>query len=206
MKSGFTLVELLVTISIFIVITSVAVFSNSAFNSSILLTDLGYQIALSVRQAQVYGITVKAPQSCTTSSCPASNTGFNSGYGAHFDITIPAQYILFEDTANPTPNHTYDGSSETLATYSIGRGYTLKRLCVLTSGVYKAVKTLDISFIRPEPESWVRAVDASSNVYGPGLLEADIYVQDPNDIADRVIIIYPTGQISIQNSDANLCH
>ena len=68
MKAGFTLIELLVSIAIFIIITSVAVWNNSQFNSTILLTDLGYEIALSVRQAQVYGITVKAPASCISSS------------------------------------------------------------------------------------------------------------------------------------------
>ncbi len=196
MKLGFTLIELLVTISIFIIITAVAVFSNNAFNSSILLTDLGYEIALSVRQAQVYGITVKAPSSCISSGCP---NGFSSGYGVHFDIqNYPTQYILFEDEG-PNPNHKYD-LGEALDTYSLGRGYTLKKLCVLSNGTYHSVNTLDVSFVRPEPEAWV-----SSNTDSPNLTEADVYIQDPQDISDRVIIIEPTGQISVEDTDANLC-
>ncbi len=197
MKLGFTLIELLVTISIFIVITAVAVFSNNAFNSSILLTDLGYEIALSVRQAQVYGITVKAPSTCLSSGCP---NGFSSGYGVHFDINNKTQYILFEDKG-PNPNHIYDGALELLENYSLGRGYTLKKLCVLSGSTYHSVNTLDVSFIRPEPEAWV-----SSNTDSPGLTEADVYIQDPQDINDRVIVIEPTGQISVEDTDANLCN
>jgi len=194
MKSGFTLVELLVTISIFIVITSVAVLSNNQFNSSILLTDLGYEVALSVRQSQVFGITVKAPTSCVSSS---GSCVFTSGYGVHFDISAPSQYILFEDKG-PTPDHIYEGGAgELLETYNIGRGYTLKRLCV--NG--HSASTLDISFVRPEPEAWVSVGGALA-----ALTEADIYVQDPQKISDREIIIAPTGQISVQNSDANLCN
>ena len=97
---GFTLIELLVTISIFIIVTSVAVFNNNQFNSSILLTDLGYQIALSVRQAQVYGITVKAPASCVVGS---SSCSFTSGYGIDFNINSKTSYILFEDKETGTP-------------------------------------------------------------------------------------------------------
>ncbi len=196
MKSGFTLIELLVTISIFIIITSVAVLNNNQFNSSILLTNLGYEIALSVRQAQVYGITVKAPTACQPGDISCD---FSSGYGVHFDITNPAQYILFEDKG-PNPSHIY-AAGELLENYSLGRGYTLKKLCVLSNNTYHSVNTLDVSFIRPEPEAWV-----SSNTDSPGLTEADIYIQDPQRISDRVIIIEPTGQISVEDTDANLCH
>lgn len=194
MKSGFTLIELLICISIFVIITAVAVWNNSQFNSSILLTDLGYEIGLSVRQAQVYGITVKAPSSCVTGNPTCS---FNSGYGVHFDITSPAQYILFEDKG-PTPDHIYE-SGELLENYAIGRGYTVKKLCIGVSGVYHSVNQLDVSFVRPEPEAWV-----SGNGGAASLAEADIYVQDPKDVADRLIQIEPTGQISIENSDTIL--
>lgn len=192
MKSGFTLVELLISIAIFIIITSVAVLNNNSFNASILLTDLGYQVALSVRQAQVYGITVKAPASCTSSGCP---TGFSSGYGEHFDITAPTQYLLFEDgKTGAAPDHIYQ-IAELLQTYTIGKGYSLKQLCVGSGSSFNSVSTLDISFIRPEPEAWV----ASGGVLNLGD-EAHIYIQDPTKTTQREILIEPTGQVSVQNN------
>jgi len=188
MKSGFTLIELLVSISIFIIITSVAIWNNNAFNSSVLLTDLGYEIALSVRQAQVYGTTVKAPSSCTSTGCP-----FTSGYGIDFDITKPSQYILFEDgKMGSAPNHIYD-TGELLQNYAIGRGYSIAKICV--PGFSSGLSKVDISFIRPEPESWVSVNGAAAN-----LTEADIYIQDPQKLNYREIIIEPTGQISVENA------
>lgn len=194
MKSGFTLIELLVSIAIFIIITSVAVLSNSQFNSSILLTDLGYQIALSVRQAQVYGITVKAPSACLTGTCPSS--GFSSGYGVDFNINTPTGYILFEDGKNGTaPDHVYQ-SGESLNTYAIGKGYSIKELCVVPGGAPAySVNTLDVSFIRPEPEALVSG--GGSVIRGA---EADIYIQDPSKTTQREIKIESTGQISVVNN------
>ena len=200
MKSGFTLIELLVTISIFIIVTSVAVFNNNQFNSSILLTDLGYQIALSVRQAQVYGITVKAPASCVVGS---SSCSFTSGYGIDFNINSKTSYILFEDKETGTPlAHIYQ-TGEALSNFTIGRGYSIKKLCVASGGGYQSVNTLDVSFVRPEPEAFV-----SVNGQTAESAEADVYVQDPLDVADRDIVIEPTGQISVKNDDTvlNECH
>ncbi len=194
MKAGFTLIELLVSIAIFIIITSVAVWNNSQFNSTILLTDLGYEIALSVRQAQVYGITVKAPASCISSSnCPASlSGGFGSGYGIDFDMNSSTSYILFEDgKTGAAPDHIYQ-PSEQLENFAIGRGYSIARICV--PGISSHISTLAVSFIRPEPEAFVsiNGATASSNQ------EADIFVTDPQSIAQREIVIEPTGQISVK--------
>ena len=97
-QKGFTLVELLVSIAIFSVITTMAVFNNSQFNSSVLLTNLAYEVAISIRQAQVYGVTVRKN----------SAGSFDSAYGIHFDMNTPTAYSLFED--KPTINHICDVS------------------------------------------------------------------------------------------------
>ena len=199
MKSGFTLIELLICIAIFIIITSVAVWNNSAFNSSILLTDLGYEIALSVREAQVYGTTVKAPSLCVSGSC---SSYFTSGYGVDFNTSSPSNYILFEDV-NQTHIYNSSGNIE-LNNFAIGRGYSIKKLCVSTgSNSYESVNQLDVSFVRPEPEAWI--YDGNNK---PSPVEVDIYIQDPQKMTDRDIIIQSTGQISVVNDDTvlNECH
>src|SRR3989338_7579467 len=60
---GFTLVELLVTLSLFVVLTTIVLFSQSKFNGSILLTNLAYDVAITVRQAQTYGVNVRETSS-----------------------------------------------------------------------------------------------------------------------------------------------
>jgi prepilin-type N-terminal cleavage/methylation domain-containing protein len=86
-KRGFSLIELLVVIGIFIIITSVILARQNKFSSDILLTDLAYQVAISIRQAQVYGLGVQAQSS-----------NFDIGYGVHFDNVTPnTTYKLFAD-------------------------------------------------------------------------------------------------------------
>ena len=71
-------------IGIFIVITGVVLANNAQFNSSVLLGKAGYDIALSVRQAQVYGLSTQ------------SYAGeFQVGYGVDFQGAT--QYLLFAD-------------------------------------------------------------------------------------------------------------
>ncbi len=57
---GFSLIELIVVTGIFTVITAVVLANNAQFNNSVLLGNAAYDIALSVRQAQVYGLSTQA--------------------------------------------------------------------------------------------------------------------------------------------------
>ena len=199
MKLGFTLVELLICVAIFVVITSVAVWNNNAFNSSILLTDLAYEVALSVRQAQVYGITVKAPAACSG----GSQCNFSSGYGVDFNtsgtvnMSSSTNYVLFEDVASGGVNsHIYNGIGELVSNFSIGRGYSVKWLCV--SGYLSHINDIDISFLRPEPEAYL-SVNGTLDTGA----EADIFVQAPSGGTQREIIVEPTGQISVKIGSAS---
>ena len=56
---GFTLIELMVTLAIFTIMTSVIMANYPGFNNKIALEVLAQDIALSIRQAQVYGISVR---------------------------------------------------------------------------------------------------------------------------------------------------
>ena len=58
-KAGFTLVELLVTISIFVILTGVVLFNSNSFDSTVLLNNFGYDIALTIKQAQSFGVNVR---------------------------------------------------------------------------------------------------------------------------------------------------
>ena len=86
-KDAFTLIELLVVMAIFSVISLLILANHSRFNSSVLLGSLAYDMALSVRQAQVYGVSVQT-----------FNANFQVGYGVHF--TTGNSYIFFADTGD----------------------------------------------------------------------------------------------------------
>ncbi|MFA6158788.1 MAG: prepilin-type N-terminal cleavage/methylation domain-containing protein [Candidatus Paceibacterota bacterium] len=186
---GFTLVELLVSIGIFTIITAVSVFNYSSFNASILLTNLSYEIALSVRQAQFYGINVR--QSTTDNK-------FDSGYGVHFDDDSTS-YTLFEDT---NKNHVYDsGTDVSLNSYTIQRGNKVSKLCVVTSvpPVNCTLTLLDLSFIRPNPDSFINKNGIADDWKTSGAQTAIICLTSPNKVL-RKVVVESTGQISVSTS------
>lgn len=185
--SGFTLAELLVSVAIFTVITTVSVFNYSSFNSSVALTNLAYEIALSVRQAQFYGITVK--QSVSTGN-------FDSGYGVHFDANTTT-YTLFEDR---NKNHLYESANESLETYAIRRGNRIGKLCAGGTTLDCTLTSLDLSFLRPNPDTFI-ARNGSAATLGTSE-KAFVCLVSPKGVY-RKVIIEATGQISVSTDQTN---
>ena len=93
-NKGFTLIELLVSVAIFTFLTGLILVNHGRFTSAILLENLAYDVGLSIREAQIFGLSVKEFE-------PGSGQ-FQQGYGVHFDASTPAQYIIFADR-RPSP-------------------------------------------------------------------------------------------------------
>ncbi len=194
---GFTLVELLVSIGIFTLITTVSVFSYADFNSNVLLTNLAYEVALSVRQAQFYGITVKQ-------SVSAEN--FDSGYGVHLTKNAMS-YTLFEDgKGSGSLNHVYEedadpDNDEALETYSVQKGNFISKLCTKGSGSLDCTLTsLDLSFVRPNPETYVAfSTDAGQALLDLTKTTSIICVASPRGTL-RKVTVESTGQISVSTT------
>lgn len=193
---GFTLVELLISISIFTVITTVAVFSHTEFNGSVLLTNLAYEIALSIRQAQFYGISVKQN----------SSSNFDSSYGIHIDTNSPTTYTLFEDTAVST-QHVKDSNDVDVQTFSISRGNKISKICIGGSLPCVSARFLDLTFKRPNPDAYIASGNDTDSgaITGSYKSEADICISSPQGTV-RKIIVESTGQISVATDDNNMCH
>ncbi len=198
LSRGFTLLELLVSISIFTVITTIAVFNNTQFNSSVLLTNLAYEVGLSVRQAQFYGITVKQ-----TAGDP---TAFDSGYGVHFDTSSPSTYVLFEDVNTCVypaicTNKMYDVGDVGTETFNIQKGNLIGKICVTDSSNVTSCSNsvVDIAFVRPNPDAYIRA-----NGAGTAYQKAEICIYSPKG-AIRKVIVESTGQISVTHDANGVC-
>src|SRR3954470_23096081 len=87
---GFTLIEVIIVISIFAIMSGILIANYRKFGGSLDITNLVYDVALSVREAQTYGIAVKSN---------TANT-FNVAYGIHFDTAVPNSYFIFSDDNN----------------------------------------------------------------------------------------------------------
>jgi prepilin-type N-terminal cleavage/methylation domain-containing protein len=215
---GFTLFEMMVSVGIFVMITTIGVLNYRKFGNDIFITNLGYDIALSIRKAQSYGINVKEAKG---TNIP---TSFNYAYGINFAVgptTDKTLYYLFADVvglADPLPNGKYDGSQtfggppttvdETVEKFKLLKRSTVSKLCIVRAAggpdicsdscdVYK----LDLTFYRPNPDARItfsKGTPPSVTTYAPETNKAArIYIQTP-DGREKQIVVYSVGQISVQ--------
>jgi prepilin-type N-terminal cleavage/methylation domain-containing protein len=194
-KRGFTLIELLVTISIFVILTGVVIFNESKFNSTILLTNLGYDVALTIRQAQTYGINIKE----------FNDEGFLP-YGVHFDKSDDAKksFILFADVRyDPIDRIAYPYGFDDLldlsecqvdlgcvSRYNIQRGNYISDLWVDD----EPVDSLDIIFQRPNPDAIIISNGDISGTLGG---KAEIFLISSDGTGSTTISVQSNGLIEV---------
>jgi len=188
-EKGFTLIELLVVMAIIVIITSVTLANYSAFGSQIILRNLAYNVALSVRQAQVFGIASKSFQG-----------KFSQGHGIYINLSASdTNFTLYTDVYKDnffTLSPVAEKKAEEIKVFTIGRGFKIGKICVPVAGVENcSVTKLDIIFKRPQPDAIIRAVIgvASFKPYAT----ARIVIVSP-DGRERSVFIGTAGQISVR--------
>lgn len=199
---AFTLVELLVSVGIFAMMTALVVVKYGNFNQSVLLTNLAYDVALTIRTAQTYGLSVKKNDSTNSAE------QFLHGYGVHFDTSSDMdvnnkknQQIIFFADLNDDESYTPDHSpSEVVSVYAIKRGAYISSVCIASGCSYgtgfggPGTGIVDISFKRPDPDAKI-CLGGTSCI---SLTYVEISVKGA-DGSIRVISVRANGQISVQN-------
>lgn len=214
LRRGFTLIELLAVTAIITLISAVILVDNNRFGGTVLLENLAYQVGLSIRQAQVYGIAV--------ARFGTGENAFSNGYGMHFDLSNPNTYVLFADAVTengiwdcPTPGSPLTCETVPAQTITIQRGYSIYDLCI-TPGAGQSeicnrasdsesvgsITRIDILFKRPEPDAYISyngtATFTGNDVIPNALNEsARIVLASPRgDI--KSVVVDNTGQIYIK--------
>lgn len=197
-NKGFTIIELMVSIAIMVIILAVILVNYKKFDSGIVMTNLAYDVALSIRTAQTYGISTRGAK-------VSGATEFDRPYGINFEInpddpSSVNKYLLFADT---NLNRSYDEVDSLTATkYNIRGSYYIKDLCWLDSSTPSAVKTCgmrsaDITFLRPDPDALIYVSGEAQDA----LSALEIHIGSTQDAsAIRVITVRPTGQISVRQT------
>lgn len=196
---GFTLIELLVSVTIIVLITTVALVQQNRFNETLALTNLAYEVGLSVRQAQVFGISVREFEG---SARVGATEDFLYGVFFEHDPSNRSQYILYADLND---DQQYTSDVEVVETTNITRGNYIDRFCGIrnntatcSSGVDTVgpLQELSIQFRRPNPD----AVIVGSNGSGTDVYESAVIVLRSQADAVRCVRVRPTGQVSIEQT------
>lgn len=205
LSGGFTLIELLVVGAIIIIITSLFLLRQSKFNSTTILRSLAYSIELSMRQAQVYGVSVQG------ASTP-SGVVYASGYGLYFTAVPNTIYLLFADLNN---NGRYD-IGEDVQAFTLNNGYKISEICAINalkncsakpdgttddSTGSPTIDNLSVVFRRPNPDACI-STDKAPGVCGQGAVQtfSHAYIQiSSNDSTTRSVTVSNTGSIVTQH-------
>jgi prepilin-type N-terminal cleavage/methylation domain-containing protein len=218
-SKGFTLFEILVSIAIFTVVTSIVLFNYNTFQGTTVLQNLGYQTAIAVRQAQEYGVNVRSDLSQAGRTC-AGVSCFSHAYGVHWG-SIPSQglstFALFVDE---TDTFVYQNATEIAENFNVQHGYAIVNYCVVDASAHthcasstKAppgayigdLGALDISFKRPDPTANIIPTCIGSGAgynactTGSPFTSATVYLQSSQTKQYLSVTVSGTGQISVGN-------
>lgn len=204
--SGFTIIEMLVAIGIFLLLSSPFLINYNTFNKRVTLDTLAHQIGQWVRDAQVSAMSVKNSQ---------TQTGTFPGYGLHFDISTPDRFVYFADLDSDSQ---YDPPVGLAKCGDIGvecereilllQGNTIDSLCgdagaliaisakCITVGADEASNVFDIVFTRPSLDAEISG-DLLGVSFPTQYSRARITVASVTGYT-RVIEVWVTGQISVQ--------
>ncbi len=188
---GFSLIELLVTISIFTIMMIVVLVNYRSFNKNSDFTNAVENAYFALREAQVYGVGSRTTAGGTT-MCGSPASPFNCAYGVHFTTTItPGQYNFFIDTNG---NRIMDTGESIGQPISLGSGTTITSLWCVRSGISGACENnyASVIFKRPNPDAFIAETPFPANSdYG-------VEVTISNGIKTARVVISEAGQISIQ--------
>jgi prepilin-type N-terminal cleavage/methylation domain-containing protein len=210
-KKGFTLVELLITISIFVILTGVVLFNQKSFDSTILIKNLAYDIALTIRQAQTYGVNVKESQSA----------GKFSSYGVYFDLDPVTggnqKFVFFADNGgdvfdgkqDSVLDKKFNGSMNCLSNdvecvqkYSIKKNFYISNVCAgsdidnCTSGNNDQLDQLTLYFQRPNPDAFIYLDNDTSVTSNKNY--AEVTISSTDGAASSTIVVTNVGQIYVK--------
>jgi len=185
MSKGFTLIEMMVVIAIFGILTAIVVGNYSKFTNDTILTNMAYEMALSIREAQIYGVAVSN-----------RDTDFDNKFGINFTTATGdgSVFHLFEDSNNDN-EYGSSGSCSGIGgdvcqqEYILQRGVKIVDLRTSSnSSVCSNPDVLNIIFDRPNPEP---IITCDANL-------AQITLESPEG-TKRYVFVRGNGQIFVDN-------
>lgn len=190
-QKGFTLVELLISIGIIAFISSIVLLKYSSFDSTVLLKNAAYEVALALREAQVKSV-----------------SGSHQGGDANFPFGVTftpdsKNYTIFRYASATDLSPYYDVSesdpdlASNISMTSMERSMLVTDVCINDGGVDDdcVIDRLDVSFRRPEFRALFYAI--KDGAPQTNIQSAKIKVGSSNGGNVFVVEVTRLGQISV---------
>ena len=185
-QAGFSLIELMVAISIATFVVSAVLLQFRVFDSVIVLKGFAYEMALTIREAQVFAV----------SAGIGRNDTFDNPYGIYLDLDNPTEYILFENS-NPSVDMAYDSSDYIVERYELDNGFQFNQICL--DAVCSSAREVSIVYERPEFDAIFAAWNSAGGSIATGAVsEVSIRLESTQNPAQYFdVIAGVTGQVSV---------
>lgn len=223
-KKAFTVVEMLVVVGIFVMISGVILFNSKSFSSSANLQNVMQDLALAIRKAQGYALGFQTP-----SVVGGTITGFGVYFG-DIKTTNSAwqkKYVIYGDfndsgagAYNPAGSSCGTGSlsagSECLEVLSMTTGEKISNVCLSYNGTsnqmsgsvtgtncVSANDAVTMYFNRPKPDAqfcWFKSASPNTcvtTISSNAISDVSIEVTALNN-SKKIVTVWNTGQIGIK--------
>lgn len=211
-NKGLTLVEMMVVIAIFLVITATVIFDYGSFRSNVSLQNLTDDVALAIRKAQSFAVGVRG-----------SSSSFDNSYGVHFSINETTgvisgsnkSFLMFSSDSDPLLDLKYtdplsptfcgdpqDYTNKCMEFFKITSADIVEDIIIddVSSLVSSPQASVDIVFTRPNPRAkFCYRTTLNANCQPASRVEIKISNgQLAEKYKSKTISVQNTGQISIE--------
>jgi len=189
---GFGLVELMVSISIVVLVTSIILAKHDSYNNAVLLRSQAYDIALNMREVQLLAVSA-------VGQTGDGGNNFRNEMGLYFSKDNPDFYYIYVDKDGDS---SYDLGEQVGLRGNIDPRFEISGIRLVGDGNNESKEQVaNVSIVFKRPNFDARFFKGSSEQNNTAAVEIDLSMKNApqgSDGAARTMEVSKTGQIIVQ--------